>query len=655
MLDMTAYNSETNYSRLFGVTRAMQSAGVPYDTTSSLANAFNYPVIITGSRILQDAFTSTERAQIETFVSNGGVFITSSMRDTTFYTLCGISDMVSEDTLYEIVWDTTTFPQYYDLIDDSLEVTISLGDSSSGSTFYTRYYALNGATAMGHYENGECALAYNTLGFGHVYTFGPDFRDVIYRNQIDLDISAQRTYSNGFEPTSDVFVFLFRNIIRQHIPNTVYKYTVPGTATSAIMITHDIDSGTGIDTMGSFSAFEQAMGIVAQYNITTRYFSDGWMSAFYVGAWPEINAVKSNGHVLASHSVGHFPDFADDAIFPYGTTGNTPVSYQPYYTGGITTDGTILGELEVSRDLLEGDFTVNIRSFRAGHLAYPDSLVLGLQQLGYEYNSTHSANNVLTGFPYYATETRSFSTAQSSVLEIPMTISDVFSSDPIDAANYQQKVGIWADVTRRYDANNAPVVLLIHPNRMYKLTAMQDYLDSLPTTSVLLNFEAFGDYWRKRDSLQFHTVLTADTLLVVMDNNLLVAEQSFVVDMAGLDTVRFFDDTGTELAMSYKAYSATQRLYYQNAILPGITEHGEPINLTVYPNPATHQITVGLDDDRVGALLQMFSNSGKLVLEQTVQNRTPMLNIETLQPGAYYITVVDKKGVGHARFIKLYP
>ena len=82
------------------------------------------------------------------------------------------------------------------------------------------------------------------MGLGHVYTFGPDFRDLIYRPRINQDINAHRVYSNGFEPSSNAVMMIVRNIIQAHIPSIVYKYTVPGNYSSVLCVTHDIDSRT---------------------------------------------------------------------------------------------------------------------------------------------------------------------------------------------------------------------------------------------------------------------------------------------------------------------------------------------------------------------------------------------------------------------------
>lgn len=656
VMDMTAINSETNYSRFYSVTNMLQSAGIPYETTTSLDSAILYPILIVGSRFENNKLSPTQVTQIENYVSNGGVVLTSSMRDSALFNLCGISGYLSDDEMFFVNWDTLGRAPYFSLVNDSLELTVSLGDSAGGGTsFFTRAYYLSTASSYANYENGLSALAVNDFGNGRVYTFGPDFRDIYIRNQLDFDLNAHRTYSNGFEPTSDVFMFVVRNIIRQHIPNSVYKYTSPSNSSHSVMITHDIDSESGMDTMFNFSNLENQRGIVAQYNVTTRYFNDGWMTSFYVGNHTPVENLLNDNHIISSHSVGHFPDFADDNIFPFGSLGNTPTNYQPFYTGGFTTNGTVVGELEVSRNLLEGDHQVNIRSFRAGHLAFPDSLAMGLMLLDYEFNSTQSANNILTGFPYYDFIVRSFNSSPSTVLEIPMTISDVFNSDPIDIGNYMQKVDTWVNVTRKYEENGAPVVLLVHPNRMYKVIAQTAYLDSLSSSTRLINMEAYGEFWRKRDSLLFHTEVSNDTLFVLMDNQLLHSEQSFVVDTVGINTVIIKDVNGISLWFDHQNYSNTQQLYYPHISLLENQELNDGMtSLGLYPNPVQQVMTVVYDSRYKNQNYIITNLIGEVVSKGVLSNEpATQLNFQglNLQSGMYLLTITDSEQPISKKFI----
>jgi hypothetical protein len=644
---MNTYNNETNNSRYQSAFNLLSLTGIAFDTTSVLNTALQYPVVLAGSRIMESSFNGVQRNQVRSYVNGGGTLITSAMRDTGLYQLFGISASISNDELYSISWDTTNFPGYFDLVDDSLEKVISLGDPTA-TNFFCRVYGLSTAQSLGNYEDGTCAMTMNQSGLGKTYALGPDFRDVILRNQINQDIDAHRTYSNGFEPTTDVFVFIIRNIIRSHIPNSVYKYTSPDNTSSVLLITHDIDSRTACDTMDIFSDFEFSRNISGQYNITTRYIEDTLMSDFYLSAIPEVNALTGKGHVIASHSVGHFPDFADSDVFPYGTLGNTMASYQPYYPVNSTIGGTVLGELEVSRDILQTNHGVTVKSFRAGHLCYPDSLGMALEEAGYEYNSTRSSNDILTNFPYYAYDDAAFSGAPTSVLEIPLTISDVFHTGGFTDSNYISRVNLWIDASRRYDRNNAPVNLLIHPNRTFKLDALQRLLDSIPETMKPYGFESYGSFWRKRDSLLFHTTLSNDTLIVRMDNYVLDQRQSFVIDHTGLDTVLFFDAGGNALAFQFQTYSATQRLYYMHANTTSLTTIPPEYSFfRVFPNPSNGIITLATDKNLSNADITITDLTGKIIYKTILSGTVFQIDLSAFitQPGLFFVRLSTKDEV----------
>lgn len=629
VLDMTNYNGETGSSRKLSAERLIRTCGVPYIITDSLEEALNYPIIITGSRIQNNAFSFAQNQLINDWVFDGGTLITSSMRETDLFSACGISASSSSNTLFELTWDTTA-SNVFDYIDDSLEVKILLGDSASTTTYYSRYYTLTSGIALAHYENAEPALVKNTWGQGTVYTFGPDFRDLTFRSQINADVNANRTYSNSFEPGADVIMLIVRNMIMAELPHAIYKHTIPNKGKSAVMLTHDIDSHTGVDTMYDFAAYELSLGIEGHYNITTRIFEDSLMSDFYNGSWNQVNTVKLKGHKLSSHSVGHFPDFDDDALFPFGTLGNTSSNYTPFNDGNGTAGGSILGELELSKSLIESDHNVSVRSFRAGHLVYPDSLIYGLETTGYEFNSTYSANDILTSFPFYAMQFPSFSAQESSILEIPMTISDVFHDDPISESNYPQKVAQWTDATQRYVANHSPVVLLIHPNRTYKLWAQQDYINQLDPDVLLYSFEGYGDFWKKRDVLAYDTEIVGNDMLVTIDDTYLIDEQSFVIDYNGLDTVSFKNQSGNPLYFDWINWDNGTRLYYR-ADAPGtgsIEEIKEKVK--IYPNPSQGLIQVtGYEGE-----FELIDLSGKVCFRGLASENMP-IDLSNLNQGIY--------------------
>ncbi len=649
LFDLTSINSETNLSRFYAVEDILDFCKVPYDTSSDFSELQNYPVVITASRFTDGDLSSNQIQDVQAYVQNGGVLISSSLRESALFSTFGISSSSSNDSLFYMDFDTLSMPSIFQYVNDSLEVQISLGRPSSYPNFFTREYtAQAGSEVLASYENGSPAMIKHAFGNGHTYLFGPDFRDVVYRNRINADVNAHRTYSNGFEPTTDVFMFIIRNIIREYIPHTIYPHTVPGNASSVLFLTHDVDSRTAIDTMHFFSTYENQLGVEGHYNITCRYLSDNWMSNFYIGATSEINQLLTDGHKLASHSIGHYPDYAD---FEFGNLGSTTGNYSPFYGSGSTTGGTVLGELEVSKDLLEGDFLVDIKSFRAGHLAFPDSLIIGLDTLGYEFNSTYSANDILTGYPYYAFRRQKFTTWRSPVLEIPMTISDVFISGGFTSTNYSQRVNTWLDASFKYRDNHAPINLLIHPNRQYKLTAQQDYLNGLPNDVVVFSFEDYGNFWKERTALDYSTVLNNDTLIVNLTINPSQG-MSFLLDYDGLDTVLFYDNLGSPISFQWKQWNNRQRLYYQDELVSVNEKVLKENKLTLYPNPAEDILHVQGPSEFATMRVRIYDLSGRLVLSQVIFGSVANLSVGEFEDGVYILSIQNGAKVFSKKWIK---
>ncbi|MFT5822574.1 MAG: hypothetical protein ACI8ZM_003830 [Crocinitomix sp.] len=655
---MDSILEETNDSRLYAATHLMDLAGIPYDVINSLESAFDYPVIITATTIREEAFSLPQVELISDWVTNGGVLITSGIRDENFNDLCGINAINSTNLVHEITWDTATYPEYFDQLDDELEVTISIGRAPD-PTFTTRYYTLDSGVSLGEYGDGTCALARNEYGLGHVYTFGPDLRDVIYRPQINRDIQAQRSFTNGFEPSLDVFGFIVRNIIRLHIASTIYKYPAIQNSSSTLLITHDVDSQTAFDSAFYFSDYELSKEFVASYNITTKYFENELSSAFYNPASiATINHLLINGHQIASHSVGHFPDFSDGDLFPYGETGNTMESYSPTHIGGVSMDGTVLGELEVSKNLLTADFGTEIKSWRSGHLAFPDSLIQGLELLGYTYNSTYSSNDVLTAFPYYAFMEQRFSTSESSIIEIPVVITDVFNiiDGPMTEENNLEKADQWLDITNRYNANNACINLLIHPNRGYKLESLIHLIDNMPSSIKVLSLEEFGEFWRDRNNLDYNSYI-ADAVLHVDFLNPVTIDQSFVIDNIGIDSVVFTSDLGEEIHFVSDDFSDNQRLYYQmeGTDLSINSTNYKTSNSYLYPNPASESLAVVFGKELTSGILTVYSIMGeRLFIKPIFKSSQTVLNLNemNLDPGVYIIHIQSDELNTSLKFVR---
>src|ERR1019366_7327652 len=93
--------------------------------------------------------------------------------------------------------------------------------------------------------------------------------------------ARQRCYVNCFEPAGDLLRLVLEGMFRESAAGpVVLKHTVPGEASSMLIVTHDIDAPDA-DNEGPWgppgalqvAALELARGVRATFNVTTDYVS----------------------------------------------------------------------------------------------------------------------------------------------------------------------------------------------------------------------------------------------------------------------------------------------------------------------------------------------------------------------------------------------
>lgn len=516
VLNLTQRNHESP-ANVFSLEHAMQVAGVPYMVTTDVAAACESRLVLITSALHPNTLSAPEKNQLVEYVWDGGVLVAPNIRDVFFYPLFGISGYAQGKFRSQMTWLTANFPAMGRWIDDPNEIVIRLsnpGKYPEGLT--TQSYVLNGSKSLAEFDDRGPAVTLYPFGQGQAVALGFSVSDLISRNLFNNDLEAQRIYSNGFEPATDTLIFFLLSLAEQYVPYTVRKHTSPGRSRSTLILTHDIDATSSMNNMLYFARGESLRNIRATYFITTRYFSDFFFKPYYN---PEtvaiVNRLLDYGQALASHTVGHFLDFN---VIGYGAPGNTRENYSPYYNENMQSVGaTLYGECEVSKQVLEADTGVSITSFRAGHLVTHKYQTNVLDALGYLYDSSLSANDILTNFPYFMFFDKSINSPISNVIEIPLTISDVYG-DEFNELNYEEAVNVWLDVIARNRANSAPAVLLIHPTKLIKYTAQELLLDNLPHDVIVMDMDSYGDFWRRRLVLPFETGLSGQTLTIAFQS-----------------------------------------------------------------------------------------------------------------------------------------
>ena len=146
------------------------------------------------------------------------------------------------------------------------------------------------------------------------------------------------------------------------------------------------------------------------------------------------------------------------------------------HENGQTQGGSIFGEVQISRGLLEEDLGTEVTSFRPGFLVTPPSYYSELQASGHRRSSARATGFVRTNFPYQAVRIRPGGYDQYPIIEYPLALSD----RGLDGTNVEQVVAQWLQVVERNQVTGAPTVLLLHPSsKPGRREALAAFLDGL--------------------------------------------------------------------------------------------------------------------------------------------------------------------------------
>jgi hypothetical protein len=402
---------------------------------------------------------------------------------------------------------------------------------------------------------------------------------------------------------------------------------------------------------------ESERGISATYNITTHQFLDDINGDNYSSHIWQMKSLVQKNHVIGSHSFGHFPDFGSGEIFPVGEPLQNADSYNPRFSeaDGQTIGGTVYGELGVSKMLLDNDLNYNVKVHRSGHLVVNPAQYDILDELGYRYSSSFTSPDVLTGFPFYMHQGRDINGAKLPIIEIPLTISDVFGNHgaAIDEFNWMVKAELWLSVLISYSNNNSMTTLLVHPNRKFKLDAMVHVLDHMPADIYPMELTHYADFWKAREQVEFSSTI-ADRVLKIYANNAFFANDAFtfVFDLPhGIESVELYNGNNQLVQHHQKDYYLGTSLVYQKSIselkkqsvliegYPGLLHQNTP-------NPFQTATTINYTVPENGQVLLEISDAwGRLVKRlvneyQTAGCQTILFNGYDLSSGVYYYKIV---------------
>lgn len=518
VLDITARTSDneingSNSRQLYSAKYLCDIAGYDYYVATDIEEATKADVVLISGIIHSNTFTREEYEKILDWVKKGGRLISPAIIETDSNSgdllseIFGIdaSAKVSKSSTRTIInWNPDFFEdKELEYIDEAEERETSVGSINTYSV------AAKDCDVLAHYANGDPAVVRNSVGDGKTYLIPLSWRNVVQRNQLNKDQSASRQYNNGFEPSSDIWAFLLRSIHADATPLSVWKFTVPDGYTQLLVPTHDCDSRTAYDEMHYMSEYEKSLGLKGHYFLTTHYYSDkinfghSYLSDFYNSTTiPKAAALLEDGHTVGSHSVCHFPDF--NKVANTDTVTREEYAFRATCEDGVSRGASTWAEIVMSKQILEEDLANNVRSFRSGHLCVNKDFHKMLKEGEYTFQSCYTGGDLLSEFPFFGRYNNDWSGELAETLTIQLHISDVYNNkdgEPLNNDTWEthRAPDEWEAAMKKLRGNYASAVLLIHPNREWKMILQKRLTERLDPEEVgLYNFEDYGDFWLSR-------------------------------------------------------------------------------------------------------------------------------------------------------------
>ena len=472
----------------------LHAVGIPFLATKDVEEAVRRPLVLLGGIPRNTDMTPAERETLYAYVEQGGVVLATQVQGNMFFPLFGLVNATTSRTNFRMEFTDFQDPMLR-YLNRPQERTISLGDPNlySETVWSTEYSPGPRTKVLARYENGAAALTVHSYGRGLAYALGLGFTETTLLPQLARSFEAARRFINSFEPSGDVFRLLLRGIYEDNVHPFLLVHTVPEGKKTALVLSHDVDTRESFRNSLAFAQMEAELGVRSTFFVTTKYFLDAADIGYYT---PErvrwLKQVEEMGFEVSSHSVSHSNSFEE---FPVGSPDVSMENYQP-------DQPTVFGEARVSKQLLDRDLRQETKGFRAGYLRYPSELLRVLEESGYVFDSSVTAQYVLTNFPYFGFRRRVLGAEQSKIVVVPVTLDD--SLDYLTPETQERTLAAWTEIIRANAENGAATCLLIHPTDItYKLETERRLIEAHRGEETWIgDVGSLAHFWRERAELR---------------------------------------------------------------------------------------------------------------------------------------------------------
>ncbi len=488
---------------------ALKTFGIPFTMTTDYKEAIKHKVLLVYPLNWNNLLKEDSKQALINYVKEGGTLISSAVSSEGYNEIFGFKD--STITLihhYVYVQDTKLFDT------TSKEQRLIIGDPDESAYNVSSYdlYDFKG-TVLAKFEDGSPAIISQKLNKGSAYAINFDLGEFLAKSY-SMEAAEFNVTTGGidnYDPSVDTIMRWLRTIYIQSEPDAVTIGTVPFNKKFSTIFSHDLDYKLSYPRSIDYAKLEASAHVKATYFLQTKYKSDFNDTAFFNRkAIKTLRKLQEMGMELGSHSVSHSPLFF---LFPLGTGTEKFPTYQPMVINlDLTKNGTVLGELRVSKFLIEQVALpgTKVVSFRAGYLLFPRTLPQALEATGYHYDSSNAAFLTRTYFPYRLVfDTRG--DTNTNIFEFPVTMDE---GETLDERVPVLSADLMIDLGRNLERRGALFIMLIHPNDISKLQYEKKYIEVFGRTSWFGTLKEFGKWWAARDQITIEVKTVAGTKTV---------------------------------------------------------------------------------------------------------------------------------------------
>ncbi len=476
-----------------GLAHGLKSIGVPFRITRDVREALSHQTVLVYPIISGKVFKPEELQALAEFPKAGGTLIGVQVLGGGLNQVFGFREAVASRQRYDLTLAATD-PLLAELSDPQ-ERTLRIGVREKHLEVMGTYGYTDATTPLVRFDDGTAAVTQMIYGRGRAYAIGVDLGFLLSKGYNNRGDELVRTFDNQFDPTLDVWLRLLKSIYRTAEERAITLGTVPFGKSLSVMLTHDVDFTQSIKNAVDYAEYEKSQGVVGTYFIQVKYIRDYNDDIFFNDEGVRYLARLSElGMELGSHTIAHSKVFDQ---FPLGTGREAYPSYAPFVKSRRTAlNASLLGELRVSKFLIDHFSGQTIVSFRPGELSNPFGLPQALLATGFRFSSTATANNSLTHLPYQLTYDR-LRDGEVEVFEFPVTIEDE------ELPKLGDRLPQALELAGKLSRYGGSVVVLIHPNVLdHKLAFEKGFVEGVRPYAWFGSVGEFGRWWAARNQVQ---------------------------------------------------------------------------------------------------------------------------------------------------------